>query len=97
RSVTMPELPGLALAAVAMGVAGSAMMDLWSAVLRRRFGIPTLDYRLLGRWIGHLAKGRFAHRRIAVAEHVPGELALGWTAHYAIGVTFALGLVALVG
>jgi hypothetical protein len=24
-----------------MGVAASALMDVWSAVLRRRFGIPT--------------------------------------------------------
>ena len=31
-----------------MGVAGSAVMDVWSAVLRRRFGIPTLEYRYLG-------------------------------------------------
>jgi hypothetical protein len=30
-----------------MGVTASAPMDLWSAVLRRRFGIPTLDDRLL--------------------------------------------------
>lgn len=93
----MPEPLDLLVPAIAMGVAGSALMDLWSAVLRRRFGIPTLDYRLLGRWIGHLAKGRFAHHRIAVAAPVPGELALGWTAHYAIGVMFALGLVVLVG
>ena len=67
----MPEPLDLLAPAIAMGVAGSALMDLWSAVLRRRFGIPTLDYRLLGRWIGHLAKGRFAHQRIAVAEPVP--------------------------
>ena len=50
---------------VLMGVTGAALMDVWSAVLRRRFGIPTLDYRLLGRWIGHIPQGRFVHERIA--------------------------------
>ena len=29
--------------------------------MRRRFGIPTLDYRLLGRWIGQFPGGRFLH------------------------------------
>ena len=87
----------LVLRATVMGVAGSAVMDVWSAVLRRRFGIPTLDYRLLGRWIGHMPQGRFAHERIAAASPVPGERALGWLAHYAIGVSFALLLLAVVG
>lgn len=83
--------------AVAMGVAGSALMDLWGLLLRRRFGIATLDYALLGRWIGHMARGRFAHARIAAAAPIRGERPLGWLAHYAIGVTFAALLVLLAG
>ena len=85
------------LRGIVMGVAGSALMDVWSAVLRRRFGIPTLDYRLLGRWLGHIPKGRFVHERIASSDPVPGEQALGWLAHYAIGVTFAFVLLAIWG
>lgn len=87
----------LVVRGIAIGVAGSALMDLWSAVLRRRFGIPTLDYRLLGRWIGHLSKGRFVHDRIASSSPVAGERAIGWIAHYAIGVTFAFVLLAIWG
>jgi hypothetical protein len=93
----MPDSLDLVLRGIAMGVAGSVLMDVWSAVLRRRFGIPTLDYRLLGRWIGHFPKGRFVHERIAASEPIAGELALGWLAHYAIGVTFALVLLAIWG
>lgn len=93
----MPDSLDLVLRGIVMGVAGSALMDVWSAVLRRRFGIPTLDYRLLGRWIGHFPKGRFVHERIAASEPIAGELALGWLAHYAIGVTFALVLLAIWG
>ncbi|HEU4571506.1 MAG TPA: DUF2938 domain-containing protein [Candidatus Limnocylindrales bacterium] len=93
----MADTVQLVAGAVVIGVAGSASMDAWSAVLRRRFGIPTLDYRLLGRWIGHIAKGRLAHERIGAAAPIPAEAALGWFAHYAIGVTFALVLVAIWG
>lgn len=93
----MPEAIDLLARGVVMGVAGSALMDVWSAVLRRRFGIPTLDYRLLGRWIGHFPKGRFVHDRIGSSAPVAGERALGWIAHYAIGVTFALVLLAIWG
>jgi hypothetical protein len=93
----MPELVELVARGVLMGVAGSACMDLWSFVLRRRFGSPTLDDALLGRWIGHMPRGVFAHDRIAAAAPVRGERALGWAAHYGIGVTFAVVLLAIVG
>jgi hypothetical protein len=93
----MPELVELVARGVLMGVAGSALMDLWSLVLRRRFGLMTLDYALLGRWVGHMPQGMFVHDRIAAAPPVRGERQLGWLAHYAIGVTFAVVLLAIVG
>ena len=80
-----------------MGVAGAALMDLWAALLRRRFNVPTLDYALLGRWIGHMPHGRFFHDRIATAAPIPGERPLGWLVHYVIGVAFALMLLAIWG
>lgn len=93
----MPELVELVVRGVLMGVAGSALMDVWSLGLRWQFRIPTLDYALLGRWIGHMGRGRFVHDRIASAAPVAGERPLGWLAHYGIGVTFALLLLAIVG
>jgi hypothetical protein len=82
---------------VAMGAAGAALMDVWSLALRRLWNVPTLDYALLGRWIGHLARGRFFHERIGASPAVPGERALGWLAHYGIGVAFAVPVVVLGG
>jgi hypothetical protein len=86
-----------AVGGVLMGVTGSALMDAWSLILRRRFHVPTLDYALLGRWIGHFPRGRFTHDRIASAEPVAGEGLVGWLAHYAIGVAFACVLLAMWG
>lgn len=71
------------------GVAATATMDAAAATLERLFGTKSLDYRLVGRWIGHLPHGGFAHDSIATTAPVPGEAALGHAAHYAIGVGFA--------
>lgn len=51
----------------------------------------------LGRWLAHMLRGRFRHDRIAASPPVRGERAIGWTAHYAIGVTFAAALLAIWG
>jgi hypothetical protein len=82
---------------VLIGVGGAAAMDVWGLFLRRAFGIRGLDYAMLGRWIGHFARRRFVHERIASADPVRGERPLGWAAHYAIGITFALLLLAIWG
>jgi hypothetical protein len=87
----------LLLQGVPIGLGGAALMDVWSLALRRGFGIPTLDYALLGRWIGHFPRGRFFHDRIASAPPVVGERPLGWLAHYAIGVSFSFLLLAVWG
>ena len=80
-----------------IGLGAAALMDLWSFVLRRGFGVSTLDYALLGRWIGHLAHGQVAHQRIGSSEPVRRERVIGWAAHYAIGITFAFVLLVIVG
>jgi len=87
----------LVVSRVLIGLRAAALMDGWSLVLRRGFGVTTLDYALLGRWIGHLAHGQVTHRRIGSGEPVRGERALGWAAHYAIGIVFAFVLLAIVG
>ena len=93
----MNELVEILARAVVIGIGGAALMDAWALLARRALNIQGLDFALLGRWIGHLPRGRFFHDRIAAAPSVPGERALGWAAHYAIGVAFAVPLVVLWG
>ncbi len=78
---------------VLIGVGATITIDLWAAVLRA-LGVPSLNFGLLGRWIGHLAEGRFIHQSIAKASPVRGERLIGWSAHYAIGISFAGVLIA---
>ncbi|MFD5867226.1 DUF2938 domain-containing protein [Corynebacterium sp. NPDC060344] len=80
---------------IAIGVGATALMDVTAEVLRRTRGTRSLDYGLVGRWIGHMPAGTFAHRPIMAAEPVSGERALGWSAHYGIGIGFAAALAAL--
>jgi hypothetical protein len=82
-------------AAIAIGLGATLVMDLWNLLLRRAFGIPSLDYCLLGRWLAHMPGGTFRHARITAAPPMPFECATGWIAHYTIGLTLALGFVAL--
>jgi hypothetical protein len=93
----MNEVLEIALRAVALGVGASALMDVWGLVLRRGLGVPTLDYALLGRWLGHMRQGRFTHDRIGASAPVRHERALGWAAHYGIGITFAVLLLVVWG
>ncbi len=79
-----------------IGAGATAVMDLW-ALLLKQFGIPSLNFALLGRWIGHLPEGKFVHDGIGKAAPVRGELLLGWCAHYSIGITFAALLVSVYG
>ena len=77
---------------VVVGVGATAVMDLTAEVLRRTRGTGSLDYALVGRWLGHMPAGRFRHESIMTAEPVPSERALGWGAHYTIGSGFAVAL-----
>ncbi len=81
---------------VLIGLGATAVMDGWLIVLKR-MGVKTLDFALVGRWVGHLAHGRVAHAAIAKARPVAGERLMGWSTHYAVGVGFAALLVAVTG
>jgi Protein of unknown function (DUF2938) len=78
------------LAAIAIGIGATLVMDLWNLFLKRAFGIPSLDYCLLGRWLRHMPAGTFRHASINAAPPKRCECKVGWTAHYTIGVVFAL-------
>jgi len=81
---------------ILIGVGATLLMDAWAALLRQ-LGIPSLNFAMLGRWIGHLPRGRFVHESIARATRIRGERALGWATHYAIGIAFAGLLLATFG
>ena len=84
------------LGAIAIGIGATLVMDLWNLFLKRTFNIPSLNYCLLGRWLRHMPGGTFRHASITAASPQPFECMVGWSAHYTIGVVFALVFVVLI-
>lgn len=79
------------------GAGATAMTDFWAFLRTCWFGTPPPNFGMVGRWIGHLARGRLRHESIAAAAPIRAERALGWITHYAIGMGFALLLPAFWG
>jgi uncharacterized membrane protein YagU involved in acid resistance len=82
-------------AAIVIGAGATLVMDLWNQFLKRAFGIASLNYCLLGRWLRHMP-GTFVHANITAAPEKRLECPVGWLAHYSIGVVFAIVFVVLV-
>jgi hypothetical protein len=83
----------LAIRTALIGVLATLLMDLWGVLREPLFGFPRANYRLIGRWFAHMPHGRFHHASIAASPSRPGEHAIGWLAHYSIGILFAALLV----
>ena len=80
-----------------VGIGATLVADLWSLARRRLLGVPLPDFGLLGRWLAWLPRGHFRHDPIAATPPVAGERAIGWIAHYLIGIAFSAVLAALAG
>ncbi len=77
------------LNAILLGAGATLFMDVVAAVQKHILSQPTLDYAMVGRWIGHLPRGRLVHSPIAASEPIAFERPIGWAAHYLIGMLFA--------
>jgi hypothetical protein len=80
--------PSLGSAALA-GVFATYAMDLAG----RRIIAPALGEGSggLGRWIGHMFRGRFTHEDITTAAPVAHEAEIGMVSHYGIGLILGVG------
>ncbi|WP_090058192.1 DUF2938 family protein [Celeribacter neptunius] len=83
--------------AVLIGAGATLVMDLVALVRRHVWGIPALDYALVGRWALAMRQGQFVHRTILATPPARGEIPLGWALHYLIGIGFAAVLLELLG
>lgn len=83
--------------AITIGVGATAFMDLTALARKHLMGTPLANYALVGRWIAYMPRGCFIHRPIAASPPIKGEAAIGWAAHYGIGMIFAFLLLMLAG
>lgn len=75
---------------ISIGIGATLLVDLWNVLLKWTFGIRSLNYCLLGRWLRHIPDGTFRHVSIIGAPEKPFECTVGWITHYTIGVVLAL-------
>ncbi|WP_321829728.1 DUF2938 family protein [Thalassovita sp.] len=90
----MEELLGYG---AALGIVATITMDVWEWAEARLLGLPRRNYAMLGRWLGHMTRGKFRHDTIGQAAQIRGEAALGQVAHYAVGVQFGIAFLAITG
>lgn len=81
--------------AIVVGIGATVVMDLWNLFLKHTFGILSLNYCFLGRWLSHMPEGAFRHASIAAAPEKTLECTIGWAAHYTIGTVLAVAFVAM--
>ncbi|WP_120631375.1 DUF2938 domain-containing protein [Ruegeria sp. EL01] len=85
------------LNAAIIGTGATAFMDLIALIQKHILSQQSLNYAMVGRWLGHVTQGRIVHRPISASRPIPFEGFLGWSMHYLIGVFFAFGFIILVG
>jgi hypothetical protein len=74
---------------ITVGIGATFLVDFWNVFLKRAFSIRSLNYCLLGRWLRYMPEGIFRHASITDAPQKPFECAVGWMAHYTIGIVLA--------
>lgn len=83
--------------AIVLGIGATITFDLWAQFLKQVFKIAPSNICLVGRWVLYMREGVFKHANITSTPARRSECAVGWIAHYGIGVLLAMAFVALVG
>ncbi|HXQ38961.1 MAG TPA: DUF2938 domain-containing protein [Anaerolineales bacterium] len=85
------------ISTILIGLGATLTFDLWALFIKHAFKITPSNICLVGRWLGYMLEGTFRHSNIASAPPKSAECTIGWFAHYAIGVIFAMVFVVLAG
>ncbi len=75
--------------AVVTGLIATAVLDMWQLALSALLGAPSTNWALVGRWFSNLRTGTLVHENIGLVAPAPHEGAVGWIAHYTVGVVYA--------
>ncbi|MFD2205945.1 DUF2938 domain-containing protein [Kiloniella antarctica] len=75
---------------VVIGLGATLIMDVWALILRLIWKVPSMNYGLVGRWVGHLRFGVVSHEQIGASPMIPYEKLRGWVVHYFTGAVFSV-------
>ena len=76
---------------IIVGIISCLAMDLWQQVLKKISGIPSSNWRIVGRWFLMI----FSAKKIfnpTITEELPlkNENRIGWLVHYSVAVIYVL-------
>lgn len=75
---------------ILIGIGATIAMDVWAIVLAQFPGESMPNWAPVGRWFSHLPRGTVFHADIGQSELYPGETAVGWIGHYAVGILYGV-------
>jgi len=84
------------ISGILIGIVGTMGMDIWALVVKHFLRLPVADLAMLGRWAGHMPKGRYFHTPIAASDAIDHELAIGWSVHYLTGIAYGIAYLFIV-
>lgn len=85
------------LSIIIIGAGATLATDIWGWLRLKALGVAAPNFGLVGRWLAYIPKGRFIHTPISKSPAIRGENVIGWSAHYLIGIAFAMALVLVWG
>lgn len=87
----------LASQSLLAGVVATLAADGWTLMLKAITGRSPGNWALVGRWLVWTFRGVFVHHPITTTPAVPGESAVGWIFHYAVGIIYAALYLSILG
>lgn len=79
-----------------IGIFATVVMDVWATFSNRVLKFSRTNWAMVGRWLGHIPKGKFVHHPVSDSSEIRYEHILGWVFHYFIGLVYATFYVAMV-
>ncbi|UTW12820.1 DUF2938 family protein [Marinobacterium rhizophilum] len=79
-----------------LGVFATVLIDVWSVFSNKILQLPKANWGMVGRWLGHIPKGKLIHNPIGASSAIKYESVLGWAFHYLVGIAYAYIYVVLV-
>jgi len=82
--------------AMSIGIIATLAIDIWAFIAKRYLRLPTASWDQVGRWVGHIFRGRLRHEAISKSPPIGNELSIGWAVHYLTGIAYGMAYLFIV-
>jgi Protein of unknown function (DUF2938) len=72
------DIADIILRAALVGMGGTIVLDLYAFLMQRMSGVPA-NWKMVGRWLGHVSKGEFVQTNVEQASRSRANMR--WAGH----------------